>query len=113
MGLPSAGYAGPLVSSLEQWPSWNEARLASASLRCAVLEGGVTRDYALASSAQALLCKPAGGPAQWVCVLTEVQVGGGGVGEIKERWAGQSARPHCGSAVASVLRCMNCACAQH
>ena len=44
-----AACAGPLVFSLEQWPSWNEARLASASLRCAVLEGGVTRDYALAS----------------------------------------------------------------
>ena len=110
MGLPSAAYTGPLVSSLEQWPSWNEARLASASLRCAVLEGGVTRDYALASSAQALLCKPAGGPAQWVCVLTEVQVGGGGVGEIKERWAGQSARPRQCSRQC-VLRCMNCACA--
>ena len=86
--MPDITYTGPLVSSLEQWPSWNEAGLASASLRCAVLEGGVTRDYALASSAQAELCKPAGGPAQWVCVLTEVQVGGGGVGEIKERWLG-------------------------
>ena len=106
-----AACAGPLVFSLEQWPSWNEARLASASLRCAVLEGGVTRDYALASYVP-VHCKPAG-PAQWVCVLTEVQVGGGGVGEIKERWAGQSARPHSGSAVASVLRCMNYACAQH
>ena len=73
----------------------------------------MTRDYALASSAQAvlLLCKPAGGPAQWVCVLTEVQVGGGGgVGEIKERWAGRSARPRQCSRQC-VLRCMNCACA--
>ena len=72
----------------------------------------MTRDYALASSAQAVLCKPAGGPAQWVCVLTEVQVGGGGVGEIKERWAGQSARPRQCSRQC-VLRCMNCACALH
>ena len=87
----------------------SKARLSQFALRCA----GGWSDSGLCTcvlcALLCLLCKPAG-PAQWVCVLTEVQVGGGGVGEIKERWAGQSARPRQCSRQC-VLRCMNCACA--
>ena len=90
-------------------PGTKQGSLSQFALRCA----GGWSDSGLCTcvlcALLCLLCKPAG-PAQWVCVLTEVQVGGGGVGEIKERWAGQSARPRQCSRQC-VLRCMNCACA--